>query len=366
MPGEYHWKLSTWGKPRPFTAGLDALSEYVKAKSNGKFTITVYHGASLVTNKENLVSVSEGVIEMANYCTGFHPSKTPGVWALDLPFLPFDNLDTQRRVYESFHLRPEIRAELSDLGVRYVFTSLLPHYELMGTGKLPRNAVEFRSKSIRALGGMGAALKNLGARPVTRPASGVYGGLQNETIDAAAFPYTFTFYSYKIFEISQWFTSNLVLGAVHCPVVVSEKAYAALPPEFKKLVEEGKQVAYRDMIEAYRSRDKSNVPLFRSHGLKQIEYTLQERLRFIRRGGMPIWNDWIKANEQRGFSARTLVREILVEALSDKPPSFRSEVMQIFEAMAGRTLPENSPQQHAARSERPCLHGGQRACRRRK
>ena len=334
--GEHHWKFSTWGKPRPFTAGIDALSDYVKAKSGGKFTITVYYGNALVNSKENLQAVGDGVVEMANYCTAYHPAKTPGTWALDLPFLPLDDLETQRRVYEAIHMRPEIRNEFQRRGVQYVFTALLPHYELMGVGNPPESIEGYRGRSIRALGPMRTALKRLGAKAITVPSSGVYDALSDGTIDAVAFPYTFTFKAYKTYEIGHWFTSDLVLGAIHCPVVVNEAAYKALPGPFKRLIEEAKQVAYRDMIEAYTSRDESNLSLFRRYDLKRVAYSADQRLRFIREAGAPVWKSWIEDNEHRSFSPHELVQAILQEALAEKPPSFRNGVMQIYERMAAQ------------------------------
>lgn len=329
---EHHWKFSTWGRPRAFTSGIDAIAAYVKRKSDGKFTIRVFHGSQLARGKENLASVGAGKFEMANYCTAYHPSRTPSAAALDLPFLPLDDLQTQRRVYDAHNSRPDVRAELENAGVRYIFSALLPRYEIMGVGEPPRNSHEIRGRTIRALGAMGGALRNLGASAFAMPASDVTGALATRKIDAVSFPYTSTFAAYKTHLYGRWFTSNLVLGAVHCPVVVNQRSYDALQPKFKKLLEEGTQVAYSTTIDAFRSREKRDIQEFKRRGLERIEFSQAERLRFIKVAGMPIWEAWIRTNEQFGLPARELLKSILEKALEGKDPTFRRSVMSIVDA----------------------------------
>jgi TRAP-type C4-dicarboxylate transport system substrate-binding protein len=326
-PGEFHWKFSTWGKPRAFSSGIDALAKYVDRKSDGKFTISVHYGEELGKSKQNLQAVGDGEFQMANYCTAYHPSRTPSVWGLDLPFLPFDDLATQRRVYDTFHARADVRAEMADAGVRYQFAALLPRYELMGMGNAPQSIVDLKGKKIRALGAMGRAMRTWGAEPINLPSTGVYPALQSRYIDAAAFPYTFTFKAYKIHHIAEWYTSNFVLGAIHCPVIVNQVAYASLPEKFKKLMDDGRTIAYNAMLTAYRKQDEQSLKLFDSRGLKRIEFSVAERLEITKFAGLPHWQDWIVETDARGLPGRSLLMSILTEGLRDKDPVLRRGVM---------------------------------------
>src|SRR3546814_14114436 len=88
---------------------------------------------------------------------------------------------------------------------------------------------------VRALGGTGEALKNLGAVPTSVPAPEVYNGIERGIFRAAAFPYTYAFASYKIDEIANWHTTNLAPGANNCPTIVGIQAYEALPDQYKAL-----------------------------------------------------------------------------------------------------------------------------------
>ena len=281
-PGEFHWKFSTWGKPRAFSSGIDALAEYVGRNSDGKFTISVYYGEELGKSKRNLKAVGDGEFEMANYCTAYHPSRTPSVWGLDLPFLPYDDLATQRRVYDTYHARTDVRTEMANAGVRYQLATLLPRYELMGMGNAPQSIDDLKGMKIRALGIMGQAVQTWGAKLAYQPSTGVYPALQSGYLDAAAFPFTSTFKAYRIHHIAEWFTSNLVLGAIHCPVIVNKGAYASLPEKFKKLLDDGREVAYDAMLSAYRQHDAESLKLFEVRGLRRIQFSIAERLEIMK------------------------------------------------------------------------------------
>jgi len=42
-----NWNLSTWGKRRAFTEGLEALSAHIKEKTDGNFDIKIHYGGAL-------------------------------------------------------------------------------------------------------------------------------------------------------------------------------------------------------------------------------------------------------------------------------------------------------------------------------
>jgi TRAP-type mannitol/chloroaromatic compound transport system substrate-binding protein len=60
------WNLSTWGKRRAFTEGIEAVSKYVADKSGGHFTIKINYGGTLSKPRENLDGISLGAFEACN------------------------------------------------------------------------------------------------------------------------------------------------------------------------------------------------------------------------------------------------------------------------------------------------------------
>ena len=82
------WNLSTWGKRRAFTEGIEAVSAYVADKSDGHFTIKINYGGTLSKPRENLDGISLGAFEAATFCASYHADKNKAVTVLELPFLP--------------------------------------------------------------------------------------------------------------------------------------------------------------------------------------------------------------------------------------------------------------------------------------
>ena len=210
------WNFSVWGNTRAFTRGIEVISQEVAKRTGGNWTIKVAYANQLSPERENLDNLKIGAIEGAMFCSSYHPGKNPGMTALDLPFLPLDNLDIAQGVYEVFYDHPFIQAEMKRWNAVVIMGALLPQYEFMGVGAPPLRLEDWKGKRVRALGGLGEAMRALGATPTTVPASEVYTSLDRGTVDAASFPFSYAHAAYKLNEISKWYTENLSPGAVNC------------------------------------------------------------------------------------------------------------------------------------------------------
>ena len=100
------WRLSHWGKRRAFTESLEYISDELKKRTGGNFTLQIYYGEQLSKSKENLDGISVGAFEAANFCASYHPNKVRPLNVLDLPFLPITNFDVQWEVASTLFNHP--------------------------------------------------------------------------------------------------------------------------------------------------------------------------------------------------------------------------------------------------------------------
>jgi len=308
------WNLSVWGPPRAFTAGIDALSKYVDSETGGKFTIKIHYGDALSKGPDNLDNIKLGAFEMAQICTGYHPGKNPGLGVLDLPGLPLVDKDVHAAVHDQVYKHPFIVAEFKRWNAMLLMSVLQPQSELMGTGEPPVTMEGYKGMRVRALGGTGEALKNLGAVPTSVPAPEVYNSLERGVFRAAAFPYTYAFDAYKIFEIAKWFTTNLAPGANNCPTIVNIEAFEALPPQYKELLStKGRPVAYAALKQAQDEADNKNIVAWKQRGLVAIEYSDAELKKFVDAGARPVWDSWVKEVSAKGVPGQELLDFVLAE-----------------------------------------------------
>jgi len=312
------WNLSVWGPPRAFTAGIETLASYVSKETDGKFTIKIHYGDSLSKASDNLDNIKLGAFEMAQICTGYHPGKHLGINALDLPGLPLADPEVHAMVHDVFYKNPYIVNEFKRWNAMVLMSVLQPQSEFMGTGDAPTKMADYKGMRVRALGGTGAAMKNLGAVPTSVPAPEVYTSMERGVFRAAAFPYTYAFASYKIPEIAKWYTTNLSPGANNCPTIVALDAFGKLPPQYKELFDKAKPLAYQALIKAHSETDKKNLADWEKKGLKAIVYSPEELKIFQEVGAAPVWKAWVTDNAAKGVPAQELLDLILNEAQKAK------------------------------------------------
>jgi TRAP-type C4-dicarboxylate transport system substrate-binding protein len=311
---ELTWRLSLWGKRRAFSEGLEYMSAEVAKRTGGKFNIKLYYGEQLSKSKENLDGIKVGAFEAALMCPSYHPDKTPPLNVLDLPFLPLKDLDVMIEADTKVFNHPASKEALAKWGAVLYVPNPLPQYEYMGRGNPPKSVADFKGLRLRALGGMGRAAEAIGAVPTTMPASETYTALQRGTVDAIGFPFTYTFAAYKLDEIADWYTTNMSLGTVGCPIVFNKQAWTALPQQYRDLLDSIKPGIFRAQKDAYAAKDKINLKKWAENPkLVAIEIPEEQMAEFRRIGGKPIWEQWVKENEDK-FPARELLNIVLEAA----------------------------------------------------
>lgn len=308
-----NWNVSLWGPPRAFTAGVEAFAKYMGDQTGGKFDIKLHYGGALSKGPDNLDNIKLGAFEMAATCAGYHPGKHPGMGVLDLPGLPLTNKKVHELVHEAVFKHPEIVKEYKRWNAMPILSALQPQSEIMGTGEPPMKMEDFKGMRVRALGGTGDALRNLGAVPTSVPAPEVYNGIERGIFRAAAFPFSYSFAAYKINEIGKWFTTNLAPGANNCPTVVNLAALNKLPEQYKKLIPGAKAAGYKALAEAQNKADAKNIPEWKAKGLVAIEYPASELEKFRKLGAAPVWQAWVKKTASRA-PAQELLDFVLAEA----------------------------------------------------
>jgi TRAP-type C4-dicarboxylate transport system substrate-binding protein len=311
---EVSWNLSVWGPPRAFTAGIEELSKHVESGSGGKFKIRIHYGDSLSKAVDNLDNIKLGAFAMAQICTGYHPGKNPALSVLDLPGLPLVDPDVHSRVHDVVYKHPAVVEEFKRWGAIPFMSVIQPQSELMGVGNPPMKMEDFKGMRVRALGGTGDALKNLGAVPTSVAAPEVYNALERGVFRAAAFPYTYAFASYKLQEISKWYTNNLGPGANNCPTIVGIQAFEALPASYKELLLSGIPKGYAALKEAQKTTDAKNLADWRKRGLVEINYPPEELKKFSDMAAKPVWDTWVTEMSAKGVPARELLDLVVAEA----------------------------------------------------
>lgn len=310
---ETQWNVSMWGASRAVTVAIEYLADQVEARTDADFKMVVHFGEAISPARENIDGIAIGAFEAAHICPSYHPGKTPALLALELPFLPFDTMRAAHKVALKTHSHPVIEEELSQFNARVLQHVIAPRYEFMGRGEPPETFDAWQGMRVRAPGAIGDGVRALGARPTSVPAPEIYTSLERRLFDAAALPFSYTFASYRIHEVSDWYTFNMNIAIPSCVILVSRDAWAALPNEYQVLIEEINAEAYELQFEALADADTAWIPEFDQRGLKRVIYDEQALQAFKTETAQPLWTDWVKRYSRR-FAAQEYLDFIIEEA----------------------------------------------------
>jgi len=302
---EVFWKWSVWGNPRAFTAGAEHLAERVKEETGGNFNIRIFYGEQLAKSKENLDGIKNNAFEGAFFCNFYHPGKNPAFMVFSLPFIPLGDFEVSAHVRNELFKHPALQADMAQWNAIPYASTLLPQYEFLGIGDPPETLDGWEGLRVRAGGGIGEAMEVLGAARQTVPASETYTLMQRGAVDAVSFPYTYAHVSYKIHELADWFTSNMSPGTSECPMVINQKAFDELPPQYQELIMGLKDEVTQVMIDQYKEADAKNLPMFEEQ-MHKIVYTDEQLEKFREVAGQPVWDNWVEENKDK-FDAQDVL-----------------------------------------------------------
>ncbi|MCF8481598.1 MAG: C4-dicarboxylate TRAP transporter substrate-binding protein [Rhodospirillum sp.] len=299
------WNVSLWGKRRAFTENTEKLAELVKEKTNGAFTLNLSYGG-LSKNTENLDGISFGAFEMAQFCAGYHPDKNPSLTVLELPFLGVDSLRLETDLSMAVYTQPAVVKDMARWNAVLLMPSPMPQYNLAGVGEAPTNLKGLDGLRVRAVGGIGDALKALGAIPTSMTATDVYNAMESGVVDGATFaPHAHV--SFRVTDIADWWTTNLNPGTVNCPVVANKDALEALSPEHREALLSSIPEALDYYIENYNNKVYAAMDAkIAERGIKKVTFDKDAIAEAKVKIAEPAAQAWVKEMEAKGIPGQEL------------------------------------------------------------
>ncbi|MEM1372051.1 MAG: TRAP transporter substrate-binding protein DctP [Pseudomonadota bacterium] len=299
------WNVSLWGKRRAFTEHVEKLAEIVSEKTGGEFTLNISYGG-LSKNRENLDGIAIGAFEMAQFCAGYHRDKNPSITVLELPFLGVSSLEQEVELSMAVYQHPATVADLARWNATLLMPSPLPQYNIVGVGDAPATLADFEGLSVRATGGIGAAMKTIGAVPTSMSASEVRQAMDSGVVKAVSFaPHAHM--SFGTIENGEWWTTNLNPGTVNCPVVVNSDALADLSDAHRDALLSSVEGALDHYIANYNGATMDAWgPALEERGIAQVSFEDEEIIAFKEAAAAPAATAWIEQNTAAGLPAQEL------------------------------------------------------------
>lgn len=308
-----NWNLAAYSTPRAGTIALDRIAEIMGAETNGNFSIKVVYGGVLANEKEIIDGLKIGAYEMGWVVPAFSPGKQPTQQFLAMPFMPVGDMATATRISHKFQQHPAVKRDFDNWAIRYILTTPIPGYEFIGRGKAPESLADWKGKRLRAIGGFGAAMAKIGSVPTSVVPTELFGAMERGLVDAAALPY-YAFDTYKLCDISQWYTKGMALGSVMSNVSANTAAFEKLPPQYRALMDQSAYKAMDDQVAGLQKDEDRAEEVCKARGVKTVVIPTAMRDELVQVGGRPVWDEWVKEITAKGYPGRELLDYLLDEA----------------------------------------------------
>jgi TRAP-type mannitol/chloroaromatic compound transport system substrate-binding protein len=264
------WRLAS-SFPKALDTIFGAADEFAKqvsAMTGGKFTISTHAGGELMPAFGVLDGVGNGTVEAGHTAPYYFFGKDP-TYALDCA-IPFGLNSRQMTawMYEGNGLK---------LTREFYAKSNIVNFPMGNTGaqmggffrKQVESLADMKGLKMRIGGFGGKVLERIGAIPQNIPGGEIYQALEKGTIDAAEWvgPYDdFKLGLYKVaphYHYPGWWE-----GGPQLTLYVNQKAYDALTPEYKAIVENAAALAHVDMQAKYDGRNPGALKQLVAAGTK--------------------------------------------------------------------------------------------------
>jgi TRAP-type C4-dicarboxylate transport system substrate-binding protein len=299
------WDVSLWGQRRAFTEHVEKIAELVDQKTDGRFILNLSYGG-LAPARENLEGIQAGTFEMAQFCAGYHPEKTPTVTVLELPFLGVSTLDQEVAVSFAVYEHPATVADMARWNATILMPSPQPQNNILGVGFPPTSLASFNGMQIRAAGGVGQAVEALGAVASVIPAPQVAEALRDGTVSAVAFaPHAHM--AFGTLDSGTWWTTNLNPGTTNCPVVVNTSALERLPSAHRVALLSSVGEAIDYYVDNYNGATMDAWgPALMERDIVEITINEEITTAINREVAGPAAAEWIAEQSAAGFPAQEL------------------------------------------------------------
>ena len=301
----------SWG---PVHATQPWVKEVEKA-TKGRVKIQIYPNQTLAKGPQNWRAVKDGIADMSWFILGFAPGMAPYAEVLQLPGLPFKTAEKGSelswKMYEKF---PEISQELGDNKVLIIYTA--PPMNLLMAKKQVKTLEDIKGLKIRSHAGpVVETFKAWGAVPVIVPMPDCYMAMQKGTIDGMSADWE-PIPGFRLFEVVKYVTDNVPLNGALVTISMNKKKWESLPKDIQDAIMsvsglKGSMFFGRNFF------DSSKVPILQA--IKDGKYDMtvytlpqKEREKWVELGVKPVWEEWVKRMEGKGF---TKARSILNGAL---------------------------------------------------
>jgi TRAP-type C4-dicarboxylate transport system substrate-binding protein len=284
-----------------FHRAMVAWADELKLKSKGRLIVKIFPAGQMGPAPRQFDLARTGVADIAVIFTGLTPGRFPLTDLSNVPGLLKGNYASSLALSE---IGPKLFA--SDYpGVKLI--NIVPiETEIISRSEI-KSANDLKGKRIRAAGPVQSdVLKALGAVPTLVQPGDMNDALSKGMVDGLSTAYS-GIASWKLADVGKYVAEG-DMGSVTFATVMNEKAYEALPPDLRLLIDETSGIASARIFGKLSADDEvEQRAVLVKNGIKINHLTDEESLTAA---GKSILDQAIKNAAAKGIDANMVVEKI--------------------------------------------------------
>jgi TRAP-type C4-dicarboxylate transport system substrate-binding protein len=278
---------------------LQKWAEKISADSNGKLTVRIYPGSTLVKPPDVVGALKEGVCDLG---VGQPLRDEPGMGLVHrLPSITrgVDHYHCQEITEAVEKKFPDIMAEQwADFKFLW-FVATQPSGFMLTTNKKVTALEDLKGLQIRIPGGiMAEVVKALGATPVSIPVSDWLLALEKGTVDGGC-TMIGSIPDFKL-EESIHYVTKFYSGSSQVFLLMNKERWNSLSPNLQKIVDNSLAQAKQEMSDAWGNVEKSAVEYCKANGIEIVELAPDEYARW-EQAVQPVYQGVIAELNEKGY-----------------------------------------------------------------
>ena len=313
-----HNTLGSWEQEHAASPWLKSMEE----ATGGRVKFEPYWADTLCKAPDAWEAVKTGVADTAWNFFGYWPGMTPLADVVSLPFMPWESAaQTGGALWKLYEKYPTVANLFKDNKI-LLFWASTPYF-IITTEKQVKTMEDLAGLKLRITGGPPTeASKALGIVPMLHPMSETYINLQKGVTDGMAIPWE-AIVSWRQYELVKYYTYVPLWNVYFCQTMNMDK-WNSLPPDIQKAIMsvgglEGSALYSKNMFDSIALEGREQLL---GSGYEMIEYTLpQEELeRWVEVAGQPVWENWVKEMEAKGYPEAQEILDTTLELLKTYHP----------------------------------------------
>ncbi|TPK78086.1 TRAP transporter substrate-binding protein [Mesorhizobium sp. B2-4-12] len=282
----------------PTVEAVKYMGDLIKQRSNGRYSIEVYHSAQLGEEKDTIEQTQAGVIDLDRVSMGPFNGIVPETAVPSLPYM-FRSVEHMRHVMDgpigdqilkAFEAHDLIGLAFYDSGARSFYNTKKDI-----TSMVDMQGMKFRVIQSDVFVDM---VNALGANATPMAYGEVYSALQTGVIDGAENNWP-SFESAKHYEVAKHYTmdEHQIVPEV---LVMSKASWGKLSPEDQAIVRQAAKDSVVKMRELWDAQEKKSRGIVEAAGVKVSDIDKQPLIDAMK----PVYDKYLSTPELKDLAAR--------------------------------------------------------------